>query len=213
MNAENLADLYVELADPGLEGKVSFLKNEITSANSFLINQKTSSNVLSLLAQNDRIGRITVFKTGTSHNRQDAWVVRLFLYHIVLVWLGTPDAERTDVLTGRAAALPISTVIAETLGLRPPKVNNLAEDNLAAKSVIKKTCKKLIDFPEDGEWIRSSQTVISVNGDQNARWYLNGKPKSYTRQLELKRAGVHKLTAVLEDCSETSEVFLELAQN
>ena len=74
MNAENLADLYVELADPGHEGKVSFLKNEITSANSFLINQKTSSNVLSLLAQNDRIGRITVFKTGTSHNRQDAWV-------------------------------------------------------------------------------------------------------------------------------------------
>ena len=100
------------------------------------------------------------------------------------------------------------------MGLRPPKVNNLAEDNLAAKSVIKKTCKKLIDFPEDGEWIRSSQTVISVNGDQNASWYLNGKPlKSYNRQLELKRAGVHKLTAVLEDCSETSEVFLELAQN
>ena len=33
------------------------------------------------------------------------------------------------------------------------------------------------------------------------------------QQLELKRAGVHKLTAVLDNCSETSEVFLELAQN
>jgi len=214
MNAENLADLYVELADPGHEGKISFLKNEITSANSFLINQKTSSNVLSLLSQNDRIGRVTVFKTGTSHNRQDAWVVRLFADHIVLVWLGTPDSERTDVLTGRTAALPISTVIAETLGLRPPKIKSLAEDNMAVKTVSKKECGKLINFPEDGEWIRSSRTLISVNGDQSAKWYLNGKPlKSYNQQLELNRAGVHKLTAVLEDCSETSEVFLELAKN
>ena len=214
MNAENLADLYVELADPGHEGKISFLKNEITSANSFLINQKTSSNVLSLLSQNDRIGRVTVFKTGTSHNRQDAWVVRLFADHIVLVWLGTPDSERTDVLTGRTAALPISTVIAETLGLRPPKIKSLAEDNMAVKTVAKKECGKLINFPEDGEWIRSSRTLISVNGDRSAKWYLNGKPlKSYNQQLELNRAGVHKLTAVLEDCSETSEVFLELAKN
>ncbi len=78
MNAENLADLYVELSDPGHEGKISFLKDEITSPNSFLINQNTSSKILSLLSQNDRMGRVTLFKTGTSHNRQDAWVVRLF---------------------------------------------------------------------------------------------------------------------------------------
>ncbi len=72
----------------------------------------------------------------------------------------------------------------------------------------KKECGKLIDFPEDGEWIRSTKTVISVNGDDNASWYLNGKPlKSYSDQLELRRAGVHKLTAVLNNCSETSEVF------
>jgi len=120
MSAENLADLYVELADPGHEGKISFFKDEITSANSFLLNQKTSSKILSLLSQNDRMGRVMVFKTGTSHNRQDAWVVRLFLDHLVLVWLGTPDAERTEYLTGRTAALPISTVIGETLGLKPP---------------------------------------------------------------------------------------------
>ena len=72
----------------------------------------------------------------------------------------------------------------------------------------------MINFPVDGEWIRSSRTVISINGDDSAKWYLNGKPlKSYNQQLELKRAGVHKLTAVLDNCSETSEVFLELAQN
>ena len=40
-----------------------------------------------------------VFKTGYIHNRQDAWVVRLFAKYIVLVWLGTPDAEHTEVLT------------------------------------------------------------------------------------------------------------------
>jgi penicillin-binding protein 1C len=214
MNAENLADLYVELADPGHEGKISFLKDEITSPNSFLINTKTSSNILSLLSQNDRMGRVMVFKTGTSHNRQDAWVVRLFSKHIVVVWLGTPDADRTEVLTGRTVALPISTVIAETLGLKPPKVQSFAKDSNAVKSVVQKECGKLINFPEDGEWIRSSKTVISVNGDDSAKWYLNGQPlKSYNRQIEVKRAGVHKLTAVLENCSETSEVFLELAQN
>ena len=214
MSAENLADLYVELADPGHEGKISFLKDEITSANSFLINQKTSSKILSLLSQNDRLGRVMVFKTGTSHNRQDAWVVRLFAKHIVLVWLGTPDAERTEVLTGRTAALPISTVIAETLGLKSPKVKIFAQENTESKIIAKKECGKLINFPVDGEWIRSSRTVISINGDDSAKWYLNGKPlKSYNQQLELKRAGVHRLTAVLDNCSETSEVFLELAQN
>ena len=214
MNAENLADLYVELADPGHEGKISFLKDEITSANSFLINQKTSSDILSLLSQNDRMGRVVVYKTGTSHNRQDAWVVRLFSEHIVLVWLGTPDAERTDVLTGRNSALPISTVIAETLGLKSPNVTSFAEGTTAFKSVPKRECRKLINFPENGEWIRSSRAVISINGEEKAKWYLNGEPlKSYDRQLELKRAGIHKITAVLENCSETSEVFLELAQN
>ena len=214
MNAENLADLYVELSDPGYEGKISFFKDEITSSNSFLINQKTSSSILGLMSQNDRLGRVTVFKTGTSHNRQDAWVVRLFLDHIVLVWLGTPDAERTEALTGRTVALPISNVIAETLGLKPPKVKNLVNKSVDLKLVAKKECGKLIDFPEDGEWIRSSRTVISIHGDDNAKWYLNGKPlKSYNPQVELGRAGVHKLTAVLNNCSETSEVFLELAKN
>jgi membrane carboxypeptidase/penicillin-binding protein PbpC len=80
--------------------------------------------------------------------------------------------------------------------------------------VVKKECGKLINFPDNGEWIRSNRTVISVNGDAGAQWYLNGEPlKSYNQQVELKRAGVHKLTAVLNNCSETSEVFLELAQN
>jgi penicillin-binding protein 1C len=214
MSAENLADLYVELADPGYEGKISFLKDEITKPNSFLINTKTSSNILSLLSQNDQMGRVMVFKTGTSHNRQDAWAVRLFSEHIVLVWLGTPDAERTEILTGRTAALPISTVIGETLGLKPPRVKSFAKESTAVKTVVKKECGKLINFPENGEWIRSNRTVISVNGDAGAQWYLNGEPlKSYNQQLELKRAGVHKLTAVLNNCSETSEVFLELAQN
>ena len=214
MSAENLADLYIELADPGYEGKISFLKDEITTPNSFLINTKTSSNILSLLSQNDRTGRVMVFKTGTSHNRQDAWVVRLFSEHIVVVWLGTPDAERTEVLTGRTAALPISTVIAETLGLKSPKVKSFADEENTLKTVSTKECRKLINYPENGEWIRSSRTVISINGDDSAKWYLNGKPlKSYNQQLELKRAGVHKLTAVLNNCSETSEVFLELAQN
>ena len=214
MNAENLADLYVELSDPGHEGKISFLKDEITSPNSFLINQKTSSKILSLLSQNDRMGRVTLFKTGTSHNRQDAWVVRIFLDHIVLVWLGTPDAKRTEVLTGQTSALPISNVIAETLGLKPPKVKSFVNENTNLKFVAQKECGKLIDFPEDGEWIRSTKTVISVNGNDSAIWYLNGKPlKSYSDQVELRRAGVHKLTAVLNNCTETSEVFLELAKN
>ena len=214
MSAENLADLYVELADPGYEGKISFLKDEVTTPNSFLINTKTSSNILSLLSQNDQMGRVMVFKTGTSHNRQDAWAVRLFSEHIVLVWLGTPDAERTEILTGRTAALPISTVIGETLGLKSPRVKSFAKESTAVKTVVKKECGKLINFPENGEWIRSNRTVISVNGDAGAQWYLNGEPlKSYNQQLELKRAGVHKLTAVLNNCSETSEVFLELAQN
>jgi penicillin-binding protein 1C len=93
------------------------------------------------------------FKTGTSYARQDAWSVQIFKNHIVLSWLGTPDNEATNLLTGRKSAFPISNEIGRALGLAPPIKpeihSNFDELDITAKS----TCERLINFPDDGSWI------------------------------------------------------------
>ena len=50
--------------------------------------------------------------------------------------------QRTEALPGRTVALPISNVIAETLGLKPPKVKNLINKNADLKLVAKKESGK-----------------------------------------------------------------------
>jgi penicillin-binding protein 1C len=142
--------------------------------------------------------------------RQDAWSVQIFENHLVLSWLGTPDNEPTDMLTGRNSAFPISKEIGRALGLAPPikpEVNSkFNEISIAAKPI----CKRLIDFPEDGSWIRSSNSVITVTGSEDAVWYLNAKKlRAYNQQLTIPQAGINTLTAKYGNCSDTIEFFVE----
>ena len=155
-------------------------------------------------------GENVAFKTGTSYARQDAWSVQIFENHIVLSWLGTPDNEATNMLTGRNSAFPISNEIGRALGLTPPQKPEIKakfeELNLATKL----TCKRLINFPEEGSWIRSSNSVVTVTGSEDAVWYLNAqKLGSYERQLKVSQSGTNTLTAKLGNCSETVEFFIE----
>ena len=162
------------------------------------------------MSQRNTRGEIELFKTGTSHNQQDAWVVNIFEDHIVLVWLGTPDNEPTPNLTGRSAALPISKAIQSTLGLEPPKIENDYKVAEGPKKNFKK-CGKLIQYPEDGEWIRGNTLSLSVSGNSSASWYLNNvKLSGLDHKVKLPNAGVNKITAVMGDCRDTSEVFFQL---
>ena len=209
LNAENLIELYLEMADPGHNSKLKFKFEEDISTSSHLINSDTSEQILRLMSQRNNKGNIEIFKTGTSHNQQDAWVINIFKDHIVLVWLGTPDNEATTVLTGRSAAYPISKDIKLALDLKSPKIRN---DYKIAQNLeeIPKKCKKLIQYPENGEWVRGDKLTLSLAGDSSADWYLNGvKLAAYKANISLGHAGVNKLTAISGKCRETSEIFFE----
>ena len=209
LNAEDLIELYLEMADPGNNSKLKFKFDKKNSMSSHLINSDTSEQIVRLMSQRNNNGDLEVFKTGTSHNQQDAWVVNIFKDHIVLVWLGTPDNEPTTVLTGRSAAYPISKDIKLSLGLNSPEINNDYKIAQVLEERPKK-CTKLIQYPEDGEWVRSEKLTLSLAGDSSADWYLNGvKLAAYKKHIPLDHAGVNKLTAVSGKCRETSEIFFE----
>lgn len=210
LNAEDLIELYLEMADPGHNSKLKFKLEGDISTSSYLINSNTSEQILRLMSQRNKKGNIEIFKTGTSHNQQDAWVINIFKDHIVLVWLGTPDNEPTRNLTGRSAAFPISKAIQSTLGLKPPKIKDDYKIAVGTEENFRK-CGKLIEYPEDGEWIRGNTLSLSVSGNSSASWYLNNvKLSGQNHKVKLPNAGVNKITAVMGNCRDTSEVFFQL---
>ena len=209
LNAEELIEIYLEMADPGSDSKLRFHLDEPASTSAHLITSKTSEQIMRLMSQRNSMGELELFKTGTSHNQQDAWVLNVLKDHIILVWLGTPDNEPTSILTGRGAAFPISRDIKLALGLQSPKIR---DDYKIAQNHIRtlKKCEKLIQYPQNGEWVRSDNLTLSLAGDNSAQWYLNGvKLASYKPNISLIHPGVNKITAVSGECRETSEIFFE----
>ena len=175
-----------------------------------LFNQETADQLLHLLIQEMPNGEKVAFKTGTSYARQDAWSVQIYEDHLVLAWFGTPDNEATELLTGRSAAFPMSLEIGRALGLKPPKTPTLRLTNDEIAATLEPVCETLINYPENGAWIRSEDAILSVLGSQNADWYLNAeKLGAYSKQIKVSRPGVHRLTAKSGKCSQTAEVFVE----
>lgn len=210
LSAEDLIEIYLEMADPGNDSKLRFQFNEPTSTSSHLITQKTSEQILRLMSQRNNRGEIELFKTGTSHNQQDAWVLNILKEHIVLVWLGTPDNEPTTILTGRSSAFPISRDIKLALGLKTPEIRDDYKIVQSSGEEFQK-CERLIQYPENGEWIRGNKLTLSINGNAKANWYLNNvELTSFDNEVKLPNAGINKITAVMGDCRDTSEVFFQL---
>ena len=209
LSPEKLSEIYLEMADPGFNSQLKFTYEDDPTQSSHLINSNTSEQILRLMSQRNHKGKVEVFKTGTSHNRQDAWVANIFENHLVIVWLGTPDNENTQILTGRSAALPISNNIKLALGLIQPKIKQ--DYKIEAKnSFPSKKCSKLIQYPENGEWIRGTNLAVSVSGNSEAEWYINStKLSGIHNQITLKNEGINKITAVLGECRETNEIFFQ----
>ena len=182
----------------------------ISQSDAPLLNQETADQLLHLLIQDMPNGEKVAFKTGTSYARQDAWSVQIYEDHLVLAWFGTPDNEATELLTGRNAAFPMSLEIGKALGLKPPKTPRLNIANNDIASSLEHVCETLINYPENGAWIRAEDAILSVLGSQSADWYLNAENLgAYRKQIKVTRPGVHKLTAKAGKCSQTAEVFVE----
>lgn len=214
MTAEDLMALYLEFADPGLKSRLTFFEQSSNHEGSFLFEEKSAKTIQNMLIQFNGAGRKVAFKTGTSHNRQDAWTIQLTQNHIVLAWLGTPDNEPTQILTGRSAAFPITEKIVNALGLSSPRKFKDFEQHADDEKLVLKSCDRLIQFPENGEWLRSDSLAVSVSGPTQAIWYLNGKPMALEYgQMRLPNAGSHKITARLDGCRETNEIFLDFQKN
>ena len=211
LSPEKLSEIYLEMADPGFNSQLKFTHSDAPIQSSHLINSNTSEQILRLMSQRNHKGKIEVFKTGTSHNRQDAWVVNILENHLIVVWLGTPDNESTQILTGRSAALPISDNIKLALGLKEPQIEQ--DYRIEARNSFQaEKCSKLIQYPENGEWIRGTNLAISVSGNSEAEWYINStKLSGIHSQITLQNEGINKITAVLGKCRETNEIFFQNA--
>ena len=72
---------------------------------------------------------------------------------------------------------------------------------------------RLIQFPKDGEWIRSDNLHLAVAGDRDAHRYVNGVPiEMKDSQIVLPKPGAHKISARKRECIQTSEIFLDLQE-
>ncbi|MDC3221832.1 transglycosylase domain-containing protein [Planktomarina sp.] len=216
LNAEQLASLYLMAIDPGTSGHISFSPNQsqkISDQDAKFLNIGAAEQIMHLLIQNLPNGERVAFKTGTSFARHDAWSVQIFKSHIVISWFGTPDNQPTEILTGREAAFPLSNEIGLALGLKAPEVPKLQISNGASPPEAGIICTTLIDYPENGAWIKSDNAVIRVIGSQTADWYLNAEKFDATqKQVQLLQPGIQRLTAKSSECSQTNEFFVEFQE-
>ena len=210
LNAEQLAEVYLSLIDPGTSTKLNFGQKSSKSSEAF-ITQPISDVLVNLLIQDLPSGATVAFKTGTSAYRENAWSVQIFHNHLVIAWFGTPDNEPTDILTGLKTAFPISNEIGRRLGLKAPERQATSQPTQQAHTTQQTVCDRLIEFPTDGSWIRSKDPIIRVAGNQSASWFLNGKKiELIQNQVPVTGGGVHRITAKSQNCSETHEIFVEL---
>ena len=212
VTAEQLTELYLGLVDPDARPTLVFQDNLGRGHPEPLVSEQTSEAVQSLMSVDRVDGTTLVAKTGTSQDRQDAWVVLITRDHVVTVWFGTPNNEETVVLTGVEVALPFAQRVERALMLSPPSVLPpiFASPQEDSERV---NCPILLEYPEDGEWIRSDdlRIAVGVNG-RDARVYLNGhRVDIYRTSISLDRPGAYSITVEQGGCRQTADVFVEQA--
>lgn len=150
----------------------------------------------------DRVnGTTLVAKTGTSQDREDSWAILITRDHVVTVWFGTPNNEETVLLTGVEVALPFAQRIERALMLSSPSIlpPTFAFPQASEERV---NCPILLEYPEDGEWIRSDdlRIAVGVNGS-DLRVYLNGYRVDMNRaSISLDSPGAHSITVEQGGC-------------
>ncbi len=210
VTAEQLTELYLGLADPKDRPSLVFRDSRASSHPEPLVSEQTSEVIQSLMSVDRVDGSILVAKTGTSQDRQDAWAVLVTRDHVVTVWFGTPNNEETVVLTGAEVALPFAQRIERALMLSPPSISPPTFSSPQA-SVERVNCPILLEYPEDGEWIRSDdlRIAVGVNG-RDARVYVNGHRVDMDRaSISLDSPGAYSITVEQGRCSQTADVFVE----
>ena len=211
LTAEQLTELYLGVADPRDRPFLVFQDGMASSHPEPLVSEQTSEVIQSLMSVDRVDGSTLVAKTGTSQDRQDAWAVLVTRDHVVTVWFGTPNNEETVVLTGAEVALPFAQRVERALMLSPPSILPPIFSSSRA-SVERGNCPTLLEYPEDGEWIRSDDLRIAIGiNSRDTQIYVNGRRADVTGSyVELARPGAYAITAERGQCNETVDIFLEM---
>ena len=149
LTPEELAETYLMMANEGMPVPLAFETDHQVDEQSAFITARAANSIMALLGQHDSFNRLVTLKTGTSHNKQDAWAAMVTDRHVAIVWLGMPDNDPTEILTGASVARPLALKLADVLELQPASFE-LPEQMRPTRRLMKKACPQLISHPKDG---------------------------------------------------------------
>ena len=209
LTPEELAETYLMMANEGVPAPLAFENDHQLDEQSAFITARAANSIMALLGQHDSFDRLVTLKTGTSHNKQDAWAAMVTDRHVVIVWLGMPDNDPTEILTGALAARPLALKLADVLELRPASFE-LPEQTRLARRLMTKTCPQLISHPQDGAVIYQDGNILPVRSNlKGTIWYLNGKRAVMNKEnIVIPQGGFHRITAVEGQCRASIRVEL-----
>ena len=214
LSGEDIVRLYLSLIDPQHSPRLAFKEVDKGQEPSVLVSAEASAQIQHLMSVQLASGGIQVAKTGTSQNRQDAHTVLVTREHVIYSWLGTPDNEATDVLTGAASALPLAERIQSALGLSAPVVQAPEAEIMKKAPDLRAQCADMFIYPKDGDWLRVEKPRFRIETQNpNAKLYLNGHAIKLTSGLvSLPSSGAYTLSASLGNCSQSISVFVDLVE-
>jgi len=209
LTPEQLAETYLMMANDGVPVRLAFETGNQTDEQSAFISARAANSIMAMLGQHDSFDRLVTLKTGTSHNKQDAWAAMVTDWHVVIVWLGMPDNDPTKILTGASAARPLALSLADVLELQPASFD-VPEQTRPTRRLMKEACPQLISHPKDGAVIYQDGTVLPVRSNlKGTVWYLNGKRAVMNKKnIVIPKGGFHRITAVEGGCRASIRVEL-----
>ncbi len=168
---EELAKLYVMLANRGNLAPLRHRLDEPRASGTRVLSDEASFMVLDMLRQNPRPddtaiaqpGHLPVYwKTGTSWGFRDAWTAGIIGPYVIVVWVGNFDGSGNPAFVGIEAAAPLFFHIADALRARDP---TLAEPPHAPPGNLKRVevCLASGDLPN--AWCPRRGTT----------WFIPGK--------------------------------------
>jgi penicillin-binding protein 1C len=145
INLENLAKLYLDLANGGNVHSLRLLAKDAEDAPRRLTSKEASWAVTNILAdgapakgrallRSQDGGRRISYKTGTSYGFRDAWAVGYDSEYLVAVWIGRPDGSSRPGQTGALAAVPLQQQIFDLL---PVPARDVAADQPSNQDLAK----------------------------------------------------------------------------
>ncbi len=209
LTPEQLAETYLMMANEGMPVPLAFETDHQVDEQSAFISARAANSIMALLGQHDAFDRLVTLKTGTSHNKQDAWAAMVTDQHVAIVWLGMPDNDPTEILTGASVARPLALKLADVLELQPASFE-LPVQTRSARRLMTKACRQLISHPKDGAVIYQAGKILPVRSNlKGTVWYLNGKRAVMNKEnIVIPQGGFHRITAVEGQCRASIRVEL-----